>query len=97
VKFRNKETGVTVEPASDLAAQTFVNSLDWEQTDKAMKTKSAGVEPPKTVDSMTSSELKALAETLGLAVEASAKKADLVAAIKAAQANPGSDDGGGTT
>ena len=36
MKFRNKETGVVVEPASALAAQTFErNSEVWERTDAA--------------------------------------------------------------
>lgn len=76
MKYRNRRTGLIVEPSCDVAVQAFARSPNWEE-----------VGASKPLVKMTTPELDAKAAELGVDIAAAKTKADKIALIKAALAS----------
>lgn len=81
MQYKNKQTGVIVEPKTDIAAQTFERSKVW------IPLEGGGIR--KTIDQMKVSELEAYAADNGIDISEAQSKAAMLEAIKAAQAKGG--------
>lgn len=79
MKFKNKHTGVILEPKSDMVTEQLQKSEDYEPYDD-----NAGQGSEKALQKMNKDELLAKAQEAGIAVPDGATKAEIVELIKAA-------------
>ena len=83
MKYKNKTTGVIVNPSNQLAEQTFKRSSEWVPVAATAVPKAKG-SVAKPVDKMTTAELEALAVERGIDISECKTNAERVAAINTA-------------